>query len=182
MNYTRQARVDEPLQLRGTLAHIDAGDGAFAEADGAAVGRMSVAITVAADEPGNGLMQVWIVAYDENTFALRVLRDKLLEGGEVAVWSKRRRGEDGGVEGDFCGNKLRGLTCALERAGDNDVDLRLESGEHAGHQHALLLTLFDEAALGVQDRVFTRDASIRMTHEIQVHRNQCMELNAGTTP
>jgi len=164
VNDSGEAGIDKPLQLGRALAHIDAGDGAFAQADGAAVGRVAVSVAIAADETRDELMQVGIVADDEEAFAAGVLGDELLEGSEIAVRGQGCGGEDGRVEGDLGGDELGCLAGSLERAGDDDIDLSLESREHACHEHALLLTLFDESALGVEDWIFAGDASVCVAH------------------
>src|SRR6202034_931750 len=101
------------------------------------------AIAITGDELGDELMQVGIVAYQQDPFAAGVLGNKLLKGREIAVWR-----EGGRCEANLSSNELGRLTRALERAGDDDVDLSLESGQNSGHQHALLLAFFDQAPFG----------------------------------
>lgn len=130
------------------------------------------AIAITGDELGDELMQVGIVAYQQDPFAAGVLGNKLLKGREIAVWREGGRGEDGRFEANLSSNELGRLTRALERAGDDDVDLSLESGQNSGHQHALLLAFFDQAPFGVKDGIFARDARICVAHEIEVHEVQ----------
>jgi hypothetical protein len=161
------------LQLRRTAGQVDAGDGAFAQANAAAALQVIVAIavtvSVAGDELGDELVQVGIMAYEQDSLAAGVLGDELLKGGIVSIGRKSRRGEDRRLKTDLGGHELGGLAGTFERAGDDDVDLHLERSQDAGHEHALLLAFFDQAAFGVKYGIFAWDARIRVAHEIEVH-------------
>ena len=178
MNDAGQAGVDQPLQLRRTARHVDAGDGAFAQADAASArgrGRSRRAavtirpVAVAGDQLCYVLVEIGIMADHQHSLAVGVLGDELLKGGVIAVGRKRRRGEDGRFKADLGADELCGLAGALERTGDDYVDLRVERGQHAGHQHALLLAFLDQAAFGIEERISAWNASIGMAHEVEIH-------------
>jgi hypothetical protein len=81
------------LQLRRTASQVDAGDGAFAQADAATALQMIVAvraIAVPGDELGDELVQVGIMANEQDSFAAGMLGDELLEGREISVGRKSR--------------------------------------------------------------------------------------------
>jgi len=159
--------------LRGAAGHVDAGNGAFTEADGAAGGAfgdsVAVGVAVATHQFGEVLVEVGVVSDDEDAFAVAVLVEELLEGGVVSVGGEGGGDDDGEIESELGADELGGLAGAFEGAGDDDVDLDLESGEDSGHEHALLLAFFDQAAFGVKERVFTGDAGIGVTHQVEVH-------------
>jgi len=167
MNNARQARVNQPLQLRRMLGHVDASDAAFAQANAAASVRMPVSI--AGNQPCDELMEVGIVTHHQHALAIGILRDQLLEGGKLPIGSQHRRIQDGLIEAHFRCYKLGCLPRSLERAGDDDIHLHLEPGEDTGHQHALLLAFLDQAALDVEKWIFARNASICVAHEIEIH-------------
>ena len=171
MTHFGQARVDQPLELRRPLGDVDAGDCALTQPDCASARRrgMRMAIPVPGDQFGDELMQVGIMTHDQDTFAILVLCDQLLQRSAIAVGREGWRGEDRGLETDLGGDELGGLTSSLERAGDDDVNLRFETSQDSGHQHALLLAFFDQAALGIEDRIFAGDASVCVAHEIEIH-------------
>ena len=176
MNDARQARIDQPLQLSGPFGQVDTGYAAFAQADAASTGQMVVTIAVAAvsvgKKLGDVLMQIRIVTHQQNPFTAGVLTDQLLERRIVAVRRESRRDEHRRFNANLRSDKLCRLAGALERAGDDDIDLSLESSQNSGHQHALLLAFLHKAAFGIEDGIFTGDASIRMAHQVKIHRYQ----------
>jgi len=158
------------LQLRRTFGQVDAGDGALAQTDAASALQVILAIPItvpiAGNQLGDELMEVGIVAYEQDTFAAGVLRNEVLQRGVVSVRRESGRSEDRGIEANLGGQELSRLAGALERAGDDDVDLSLEANQNSGHQHALLLAFFDKAAFGVENWIFTGNASVRMAHQV----------------
>jgi len=148
------------LQLSWTLAHIDAGDGAFTEPDRS----VTCGLTVPREDAGDELVQIGIVTYDQNPFPVGVLPNELLEGGIIPGGSEHRRGEDLRFEANLCGDKLGRLKRSLERAGDDDIDLNVERSQDTGRQHALLLPILDKAALGIEDWIFAGNPGIGMAH------------------
>ena len=144
------ARINEPLQQRRVPVHIDAGDGALAHADGGAA--------VAGDQAAEELEQVGVVADHQHAFAVgSTLTSMLLEVLEVGGRTERGAHFDLGLVAELRADKLRGLQGALERAGDDHIDLHFEGAEDARHQHALLLAFLDKGALGVESGVFAPD-------------------------
>ena len=69
-----RARIDEPLQPGRMAVEIDAGDGAFAHADGGAA--------VAGDQPAQELEEIGVVAHGQHAFAVGIFRQHVLEIGE----------------------------------------------------------------------------------------------------
>ena len=100
------------------VVKIDAGDGALPHADGCSA--------VAGDEPAEELEEDGVVADGQHAFAVRVLRQHVLEGAEVRIGGQGGADLDLGVVAELGADKLRGLHGALERAGDDDIHLDLE--------------------------------------------------------
>ncbi len=146
----------------GCLDGIDARDRALAHAHAGAA--------VAGDEPAEELEQVGIVADHQHAVAIGVLFKQLLEVLKVGGRIERGAHFDLGLVAELGADKLRGLQGALERAGDDHIDLDVEGAEGAGHQHALLLAFFDKGALGIQGGIFAPDARVSVAHEIENHR------------
>jgi len=136
--------------------HIDAGDGAFAHADGGSA--------VAGDEAAEELEEVGVVSNDQDAFAVRIFCDEGLEVGVVCMEAEGWADFDFGFIAELGADKLGGLKGAFERAGDDDVHLNFERGENARHEHALLFSLFDEGSLAVKDWIVARDACIGVPH------------------
>ena len=149
------------------VVEVNAGDGALAHTDGGAA--------VAGDEAAEKLKEDGVVADGQHAFAAGVLDEHVLKGFEGRV------GGEGGADLNFAvvaelgADELRGLQGALERAGDDDVDLDFEGAQHAGHEHALVFSLFDEASLGVEGGIPTEESGIGVAHEVEDHS----ELSGG---
>ncbi len=107
------------------LAHIDASDSAFADADACA--------PIAGDYAAQKFEEIGIVAHDEHVAAVGILFEQFLETDEVSV--RRQRGADLNlsVVTHLRANELGSLHRALKRAGDNQVDLNAQRTEHASH-------------------------------------------------
>jgi len=142
--------------------HIHAGDCAFAHADGGSA--------VAGDHAAEKLKHVGVVADYEDAFAVRVFGEHLLEVGVVGAEVECRADFDFGFVAKLRADKLGGLEGALERAGDDDVDLHLERREKPRHEHALLFSLFDEGSFAIKDVIFASQACIGVPHQVKVHR------------
>ena len=52
----------------------------------------------------------------------------------------------------------------------------LRAAKIPAHQHALLLAFFDEPSFGVQQRIFTGNAGVGMTHQVEIHKVSSVEL------
>jgi len=143
---------------------IDAGDGALAHADGRAA--------VAGDEVSEKLKTIGVVGDHQDAVAVSVFGEKLLEGGVGAVKAEGGTDFDFGLVAELGGHKLRGLQGALEGAGDDHVNLDLERAEQASHQHALVFSFFDEAALAVEGGISASKSGVGVAHEIEVHRGR----------
>jgi hypothetical protein len=150
---------------------VDAGDGAFAHADGGAA--------IPGHEATEKLKTIWIVADHQDAFAVCVLGEELLEVGVAGVEIEGGTDLNLGLVTHLGTHKLGGLQGALERAGDYNVDLHLEGVEHPRHQHALFFSLFDEAALAIEGRIAASKSSVGVAHEIEVHKDGCGVLKAG---
>jgi len=143
------------------VVKIDAGDGAFPHADRGA--------SVAGDEAAEKLKQDGVMADGEHAFAAGILNQHVLEGGKVCIGQEGSADFDLGVIAELGSDKLGGLHGALERAGDDDVDLDLEGAQHAGHQHALVLAFLDEAPLGVESGILSKHSCTGVTHQVEDH-------------
>jgi len=141
--------------------HVDAGDGALAHEDGGAA--------VAGNETAKELEEVGVVAHNQNAFAVSVPCQHLLKCSEIGVEAEGGADFDFGFIAQLRTHKLRCLQGALERAGDDNVELDLEGGEHARHEHALLFSVLDQSPLGVEGRVFAAESSVSVTHQVKVH-------------
>jgi len=92
-----------------------------------------------------------------------------LECGVVSAEAKRRADFNLGFVSELGADKLRRLQCPLEGAGDDDINLDLEGAEDSRHQHALVLSLFDEGPLSVKDWISAGDSGIGVAHQIEIH-------------
>jgi len=135
---------------------VDAGDGAFAHADGGAA--------IPGHEATEKLKTIWIVADHQDAFAMSVFGEKLLEVGVGGFEAEGWADFNFGLVAHLGADKLCGLERTLEGAGDDDVDLHLEGAENARHEHALLFSFFDEAAPGVKKGVIASESGVGVAH------------------
>ena len=70
---------------------------------------------------------------------------------------------------DFSPNQRRGLERALQRAGDDEVEVNLERAQIAADNETLQLALFIEWALDVNNRVCATGAGAGVPKNIEVH-------------
>jgi len=124
-------------------------------------------------------MQVGIVAYEKDTFAAGMLCYEMLQGGIISVGRESWRGDNRRFEADLGGYELGGLAGALKRAGNDNVNLSIETSEDTRHQHALLFAFFDKTALGVENGIFTGNASVCMAHQVKIHGFNQAKLGFG---
>ena len=141
--------------------HVDAGYRALAHADGGAA--------VAGDHAAKELEKHGVVTDGENALAVGIFREHMQEAGVIGVGGERGADLNFSLVAHLGSHKLRGLQGALERAGDDDVQLHVERAEQPRHQHALVLSLFDEGPLGVEERVSAGNSGIGVTHEVEDH-------------
>ena len=89
--------------------------------------------------------------------------------GVGGVEVERRTDFDFAFVAEFVADKLCGLQCALQRAGNDDVRLDFEGAEDAPHDHALFFAFGDQAAFRVELRALAGNSGIGMPHEVEVH-------------
>ncbi len=132
----------------GAALEVDAGERAFAEADAGGAGG-GVVVGADAEEMAEELGDVGVVADDEDVFGGGAVAQKALELGEGGGGSERGGDEDLLLVAGLGGDELGGLLRALEGAGDDEVEVELESVEDVGELEALGLAVLVEGTLDV---------------------------------
>ena len=140
---------------------VDTGDGAFAETGADAAGGRQER----SEEDG----EIRVVADDQDVFVLVETADevvKLLHGG---FRRESFRDLDFAFVAGFGADQRGGLQGALERAGDDAVELNIESAEKAADEEALLLAFLIEGAFDVDGGVGAASARAGMTKNVEIH-------------
>ena len=147
---------------------VEACEGAFAQADawvGEVVGHWKRGCNELAEE----CRDVGIVADDEKVFVGGALTQQALELGEGRGGSQAFGHEDAGLVAGFGADELRGLHAALERAGDDEVEVELHRGEDVSEMQAVALAVFIERTLGVEDGIDAAGAGAGVAKDVEVH-------------
>ena len=76
---------------------------------------------------------------------------------------------DLGVVADLRAHQRGRLQCALERAGDDQIELNLQGVQVPADQQALLLAFLVEGTFDVDQRIRAADSGAGMTKDIKVH-------------
>ncbi len=112
---------------------------------------------------------VGVMADDEDVFVGGAIAQEALE---LAIGGGGKKGigdEDVLLVAGFGGDELGGLLAALERAGDDEVEARLEGVEHLGELEAVGLAVFVEGAFDVEERVCAANAGTGVAEDEEVH-------------
>ena len=110
------------------------------------------------------------MADHQNVVIGRERCDQSLEAGDGTRRRNRVRDLNLAVVSHFCAHQRGGLQCALERAGDDQVELNPQGVQVPGNQQALLLAFFVERTLDVNGGVCAADTGARMSKNVKVHR------------
>lgn len=149
----------------GAAGAVHAGDGALAEANQGPCGTACGCITrpyERAEKDG----QVGVVSDDEDVVVVRKAGDELVKGRDVGVGVQGFGDEDFGVIAGLSADERSGLKGALERAGDDEVKLDVESVKVAADKNALLLTLPVERAFDVNEGIRAARAGTGMAKDV----------------
>src|SRR5205807_10182448 len=132
-----------------------------------------------ADDGAEELAEVGIVPYDHSRFLLGALLEQAAEVGEGRF----------GTQGSFdlqlafvphlVSDQRSGLSGALERAGNNDVHLRINGGQSAADIAALLNAFLIEGAFLVLLRIYEVFAGARVTQKINNHEELSYSSGEG---
>ena len=139
----------------GVALEVDAGKRAFAETDARGGG---VVVGADAKKLGEELAEIGVVADDENVFTGGGIAQKALELGEGRARSEGVGDEDLLFVSGLGGDELGGLLGALERAGDDEIEVELEGVEDVGELQALGLAVLVEGTLDVENWIGAADA------------------------
>jgi len=140
---------------------IDTGNRALSHANGGA--------SIAGDQAAEEIEDIGVVADGQYPFAVGILRQHLLKVSVIGSGRQSRAYLDFCLVAQLSGDKLRRLKGALQGARDDYIHLHFECVHNAGHQHALVLALFDEGSLGVESGIVTSDSGVGVAHEVEVH-------------
>lgn len=138
------------------MAHIHARNRSLPHPDGRAA--------VACDEPTQELEHIGIVSYGKDRLVAGIFGQKVLEVRVIPVQSQCRADLNLAFVAQFCADQLRRLESAFQWTRYNGVNRGFQCVEYLRHQDALLLALFDQAAFGIQQWVFTNCSGVRMAH------------------
>lgn len=152
------------MQRRGTTVEGDTSDGAFAQTDSGDGGRAGWNEECREEERYVGVM-----ADNEDVFLVRNGDQEILE-----VLEGRGRGEGFGVQNwrfvaGFGADKRSCLQAALERTGDDDVELNLQGVEDGGELEAVALAFFIKRTLLVDQGIHAAGAGACMAKNKQIH-------------
>jgi len=95
------------------------------------------------------------VADEEEVLALGALAEEVLEVFEGCFGGERGGVEDLGFVAGLGADERGGLEAALERAGDDEVELDVQGVEHMRELEAVLFACLIEGAFGVEERIRT---------------------------
>ena len=154
--------------------HVDARDGAFAQTD---VRLITLAVvTVTREEMVEEARDVGVVADDHDVLVGRTLVEEALELWVGGAGRERVGYEDGGLVSGFGADELRSLQAALERAGDDEIEVDGEGVEDVRKLDALALAVFIERAFDVNSRIGAACACTGVTKYKQVHARSFSDL------
>jgi hypothetical protein len=89
------------------------------------------------------------MADEKQIFAVLTFAKEIVEVGQGGFRGETVGGEDAGFVAGFGGDELSGLERALERAGDDEIEVDLEGVEDMGEVEAVLLAFSIEWTLEV---------------------------------
>jgi len=124
---------------------------------------------VARDQSPKELEQIGIVANGEHAFPVGVFREQVQKRSIVTRETECRADFHLRVITEFCSHELCRLQGAFQGAGDDQVDLHIERGQHTSHQHALVFAFLDQAAFVVKQGISANQTGIRVTHKVKIH-------------
>jgi hypothetical protein len=110
------------------------------------------------------------VTHDEEVFGVFAVLEEALEILEGCGGCERVGLQDRGFVSGLGPNERRSLEAALERAGDDEVELDVECTEDVGELDAVTLALLIERSLGVEERVDAPSARAGMAKNKEVHK------------
>jgi len=87
--------------------------------------------------------------------------------------------EDGGLVSGLSTNELGGLEAALERAGNDEIEVDCECVEDVREMQALTLTVFVERAFDVDGRICAACASTGVAKKEQIHARSFVVVGMG---
>ena len=124
-------------------------------------------VSVCADtkELTEELGEVGVVAYDENVLGGGAVAQKPLELGEGSGGGERVRDEELLFVASLGGDELGGLLSALERAGDDEIEVEIEGVEDVGKLKALGLAVLIDGTLEVEERIGARTTGAGVTKD-----------------
>ena len=109
------------------------------------------------------------MADDEDTLIGRAFFEQAPELDDVGGGCEGVAVEDFCLVAGFGGDELSGLQAALERAGDDEVELQVHGLEEVGELQGVALAVFVERALEVQEGVHAAGSGAGMTKDVEVH-------------
>ena len=131
---------------------IDPGNRALAKPD--------VGAPVARHQPAQELKDVGIVAHHQHAFPVGILGQQTLESRVVGSRCKCVADLNLRLIPKFRPHELSRLEGAFQGAGDDHVNLRSQSAQHACHEHALVLAFLHQGPLGIQQGIFAEKTGV----------------------
>ena len=110
------------------------------------------------------------MADDQQVLVARALAQQLLELGEGGVGRERGGGENLRLVAHLGADQRGGLHGALQRAGDDEVELELHGVEDMGELEAVALAVLVEGTLVVEDGIGALDAGAGVAQNVEIHR------------
>jgi len=114
------------VESAGAASAVDAGDGGFAKADAGLVrgaGDAEVAVSPGAEDGAEEDGQIGVVADNEDVFVIVEASNQFFKGREIPARAESFGNEDSGVVSGLGTDERGGLKSALERAGDDEIEL-----------------------------------------------------------
>jgi len=122
------------------------------------------------EERGEEGGEVGIVADEKKVLGFGAVAEELLEVAEGGLRSEGGGEQDLAVVAGLGADERGGLEAALEGAGDDEIELDVESVEDVGELEAVLLAVLVERAFDVEERVGAAGAGAGVPKQKEVHR------------
>ena len=123
------------------------------------------AIEERAEEGG----EVGVVADDQHVFALGVVMQQALELLEGGGGGERVGLQNGRLVAGLGADEGGGLQAALERAGDDEVELDVQRIEDVSELQAVALALFVERSFDIEEGIGAAGSGTGVTEDEQIH-------------
>lgn len=114
-------------------------------------------------------IDIWVMADNEDIFAVAKLVNEMLEVVKVGFGGKRTGEQDLGFVASLRADERSSLHASFEIAGDNDIELDLQRIQNMGKLQAVPLSVFIERAFDIEERVGAARPGAGMAKNEQVH-------------